>query len=78
MFKSNIFPRRPQANSGREKHTTGTSTSETKALESRKAGRGLPGCVQGLLPKPGPESRRQARGAACGKPGRHLLPPSAW
>lgn len=52
MFKSNIFPRRPQANSGREKHTTGTSTSETKALESRKAGRGSPGCVQGLLSKP--------------------------
>ena len=78
MFKRNIFPRRPQANSGKGKYTTGTSTSEAKAFESRKAGRGSPGRVPGLVAKPGPESRRRAGGAACGKPGRRLLLPSAW
>lgn len=38
MFRRNIFPRRPLANSGIGKHTTGTSTSEAEALLSRRAG----------------------------------------
>lgn len=76
MLKRNVFPRRPQANSRRGKHTTGTSTSETGAFGSRKAGRGSAGRVLGLVARPGPESRRRARGAACGKPGRRLLLPS--
>lgn len=38
MFRRNIFPRRPLANSGIGKHTTGISTSEAEALLSRRAG----------------------------------------
>ena len=80
VFTRNIFPRRPQANSGTGKHTTGTSTSEAKALVSRRAG-----ChavvswarVLSLVARPGRESGRRALRAACGKPGRRLLLPSA-
>lgn len=54
VFQGNIFPKRPQADSGIGKHTTGTSTSEAKALVCRRARRlaalrWSPGRVLGLV-----------------------------